>query len=180
MPPSGRSRPPRTPGAAPCDLCDKAEIGEWCREATRTVTDILGFVYHVCETHHASYWKGLREAVRNQTKRTTAVPSLPTMGNPRRAWRDRPKQGPHATGDEQRQARDVVGWSLRRLAKELDRSYSQLQSAESGRRPVDPEVAAWVRRVLDDAPHQAEQQIREALVDVLAERAEEVERAREA
>lgn len=166
--------PPRlSPGAASCDFCLRAEIGEWCREATRTFTGDFGFVYHVCETHYTAYWGGLRKAIRNRTKRTTAVPSLPTMGNPRRAWRDPRRCGPHATGDEQRRAREAQGWSLRRLARELDRSYSQLQSAESGRRPVDPEVAAWVRRVLDGAPTEAEQQIREALTDVLATRAEE-------
>jgi transcriptional regulator with XRE-family HTH domain len=166
-------RPRRTPGAAPCQLCEGNELGQWRREATRTLTGDFGFVYQVCETHYAAYWGGLRQAIRNRTKRTTAVPSLPTMGNPRRAWRDRPKHGPHATGDEQRRAREQAGWSLRRLARERSRSYSQLQSAESGRRPVDPEVAAWVRGVLDEPPSsQAERQIREALGDVLATKAE--------
>ena len=55
------------------------------------------------------------------------------------------------SGEQQRWARERMGWSIRQLARELDRSRSQLQGAEYGRRPVDPVVAAWVVSVLNDA-----------------------------
>jgi hypothetical protein len=170
---------PAAPGV--CELCDNSELCTWPREATRTYRDDFGFVYRVCETHYTSLTVGLLRIFQRRAKRRTAVPSLPRMGVPRRAWRDRPKgprgrDGPFATPAEQRRAREAVGWSLRRLARELDRSYSQLQSAESGRRPVDPLVAAWVRSVLDRPVSPAAQaQVRRALGRVFAKQEAEEE-----
>ena len=135
-----------------CDLCwhEPQYLGrDHLRPPAEVVyTDPLGFRYALCGAHRRSVVAGLRRAAE---KRLTA----PARAIPRRAYhqptRAERRAGPRVSGEDQRRARERVGWSIRQTARELDRSRSQLQGAEYGRRPVDPVVAAWVVSVLEDA-----------------------------
>ena len=112
-------------------------------------TDVFGFRYRLCREHYERLlWvlaraEGFRLA--REWVEPEAVPARRSSGHPRPT----PPGAAGATGEEQRRARALSGWSLRQLARALDRSYSQVQAAEYGKRPVDPVVAAWVRATLD-------------------------------
>ena len=112
--------------------------------------DAFGFRYRLCRDHYERLLRVFAEAEDFRMGRDWWEPDAPlrrSSGHPRPA----PPGAPVATGEEQRRARLTAGWSLRQLAREMDRSYSQVQAAEHGKRPVDPVVAAWVRTVLDEA-----------------------------
>jgi ribosome-binding protein aMBF1 (putative translation factor) len=132
--------------------CVLGEVGTpaFTTPPTRAYTDALGYTYALCEVHYRSLVTGLLKAehsraVRRQEGRIAPWEQRPP---PLRKRPRRTKDGPAATPDEQRTARELVGWSIRRLAREFGLSYQQVQGAERGKRPVDQEIASWVRRIL--------------------------------
>jgi len=133
---------PRSPC---CDLGEGEGVPEVAGECIWA--DPFGYRFRLCREHYENLVRVLARAdgVCRPDGLTLAPerPRRPT-GHPRPA----PPGTPTATGEEQRRARELSGWSLRQLARALDRSYSQVQAAERGLRPVDPLVATWARSVL--------------------------------
>jgi hypothetical protein len=112
-------------------------------------SDVFGFPYRLCREHYQSLVGVLARA--DGVCRPDGLILAPEP--PRRPTGHRRTAPPGAvevTGEEQRRARELAGWSLRQLARALDRSYSQVQAAERGLRPVDPLVATWARSVLGE------------------------------
>ena len=109
--------------------------------------DSFGYAYHLCAHHYQALVAGLQKAERFRPRTVTKA-----RPRPRRLLPRSPRQpgDAQATGEEQRRARRQVGWSLRRMEEEVGRSRGQLSAAENGKRPVDPDVARWVRAVLDE------------------------------
>jgi hypothetical protein len=131
-------------GAACCDF--NSDRGHpYHTTPPYTYVDVFGFGYRLCARHYQALVTGLQKAERFR----------PVGAQARRAYRPLAPRSVRvpgdavATGEEQRRARTRVGWTLRRMQDELGRGRAQVQAAECGRRPVDPEVARWVRRVLD-------------------------------
>jgi hypothetical protein len=113
-------------------------------------SDVFGFPYRLCREHYQNLIRVLAKADGVcRPEGLTLVPDRPRRPTGHR--REGPPGSVGVTGEEQRRAREAVGWSLRQLARAFDRSYSQVQAAEGRLRPVDPVVAVWVRSVLDGA-----------------------------
>jgi hypothetical protein len=137
------------PGLPCCDL--NSDRGHPCHtDPSHAYTDPFGFTYRLCEKHYRALVGTLLRAERTRLTRRFIGLYAP-------AKRLRPS-GPRgraasskATAHEQRVARRLAGLSLRQLSELVGYSRSQLQASEHGRRPVSPEVADWVRRVLDES-----------------------------
>jgi hypothetical protein len=111
--------------------------------------DPFGYRFRLCREHYQNLVRVLAKADGVCRPDGLALAPVP----PRRPTGHRRAGAPgavDATGEEQRRARELAGWSLRQLARAFDRSYSQVQAAERGLRPVDPLVATWARSVLGE------------------------------
>ncbi len=133
-----------------CELGEGDGVPELVGRAFGWV-DPFGYRFRLCREHYENLVRVLARADGVcRPDGLTLAPERPRRPTGHR--RAAPAGAPEATGAEQRRARELSGWSLRQLARAVDRSRSQLQAAERGGRPVDPVVAVWVRSVLEGAP----------------------------
>ena len=141
--------PPPPPSC--CDLnSDRAH--PYHGEPPHTYTDPFGFTYRLCEQHYRSLVETLLRFERTRVARRLLGLYAPAPPKRLRPSGTRGRRAPlKATAQEQLVARQLAGLSLRQLAEVVGYSRSQLQASEHGRRPVSPDVAAWVRRVLDES-----------------------------